>query len=1163
MIIETRDSRVEQIVAELADPTLAETTHVVDRLQQVEELVRLDAIRTYEPLLPLCLSLHGKPYSLKNYYPFSPMFNLVQPVKVALIAGRQTSKSQTMATTSVMRVGSMPNYRILHVTPLFEQIRRFSSNYVKPLIDNSPIRPLWVDKNTNSSVLQRSLINQSTMFFSFASTSSDRIRGLAVHQVVYDESIPQFSLVNTPTGSTMIKDIAPGDLVYGADRNGKVTVERVIANSCHGVRACFNIHLADGSTYAGTTDSFVGTTAGWKRVSSVIEELDAVTSTNATRHDAGGRLLKCDDKKSEVHLSARLDSARVQRSEVPNITRVRTYAAQEAEESRLRGMVERMGDRIPAGTAVYRILVSPRRLEAGDQGLAKPAHLGRRRLLVHGRRWLLSAFQVRRVSHRRVYTPRSGVASYLADATWYASHMLSNQKSKTASREVLHNPAQRGQYASVDGEDQAVHAAVHDVQVGTTRAGNRVAVRLLRPALPGSKQLWQKVRKRLRCQATKALLRGVVVLEGLHQAMSGRAASRSSIHNQTQSTSQISLLGQPGAQSSIKKGVRQSLREETSGPRRAVQGETNSQRSGGTCLEGVAMPAVLDHRTTRRSRWQSDLLSRLPKNSYSRDKSETCCDVDRGTQSRRRTTPTTRNIYMSTLPQARAHWTPLEASYSVRGLPTARRCGEKATEICGQKVGSSDIVGVSWAGYHVVMDLEVDNCRNFFAGNTLTHNCQDLDPDLPSVANECMSAAQTYKASSIYGGTPKTLDNLMESIWRDSSQAEWVMQCQHCNYYNIPALEFDLDKMVGPYHDDISEEVPAVVCAKCRKPLRPRMGEWVHREPSRRWGFSGFHIPQIILPLHYADPSKWATLLAKQNGAGNMTRARFLNEVMGVSVDAGQKLVSETELRRASDLPWKRTARPNHDLMVQSDDYHMKVLAVDWGGGGDQGVSFTVVAILGYLPSGEIHVIWAKRMVQSTNHVEEANEIKFLFNAFRCHYIAHDYTGAGAIRETVLVGSGVPAERILPIEYIGAAAGSIIRFIPASLTHGRDRYRLDKTRSLLTLCSAIRYRLVRFFEYDYYSADEKGLISDFLALIENKTPSRTGSDIYTIVRNPNLTDDFAQAVNIGCAAIWHSNNAWPDFASHYQQQSMSAEQMAEIGDPDSNDWSGTGTPQVG
>ena len=57
-----------------------------------------------------------------------------------------------------------------------------------------------------------------------------------------------------------------------------------------------------------------------------------------------------------------------------------------------------------------------------------------------------------------------------------------------------------------------------------------------------------------------------------------------------------------------------------------------------------------------------------------------------------------------------------------------------------------------------------------------------------------------------------------------------------------------------------------------------------------------------------------------------------------------------------------------------------------------------------------------------------------------------------------------------------------------------------------------------------------GVISDFLALVENKADSRTGSDIYTITRNTLLTDDFAQAVNIGCAALWHINDAWPNFA---------------------------------
>jgi hypothetical protein len=56
------------------------------------------------------------------------------------------------------------------------------------------------------------------------------------------------------------------------------------------------------------------------------------------------------------------------------------------------------------------------------------------------------------------------------------------------------------------------------------------------------------------------------------------------------------------------------------------------------------------------------------------------------------------------------------------------------------------------------------------------------------------------------------------------------------------------------------------------------------------------------------------------------------------------------------------------------------------------------------------------------------------------------------------------------------------------------------------------------------------LMDDFLALVENKIPSAHGSDVYTIQRNPLLSDDFAQAVNIGCCALWHMNSAWPNFS---------------------------------
>jgi hypothetical protein len=70
---------------------------------------------------------------------------------------------------------------------------------------------------------------------------------------------------------------------------------------------------------------------------------------------------------------------------------------------------------------------------------------------------------------------------------------------------------------------------------------------------------------------------------------------------------------------------------------------------------------------------------------------------------------------------------------------------------------------------------------------------------------------------------------------------------------------------------------------------------------------------------------------------------------------------------------------------------------------------------------------------------------------------------------------------------------------------------------------------IRFFKYDYKSTDDPGLIHDFLALTEQKTETRVGSDMYTITRNPHLSDDFAQAVNIGACGLWYTTNSWPNF----------------------------------
>jgi hypothetical protein len=420
--------------------------------------------------------------------------------------------------------------------------------------------------------------------------------------------------------------------------------------------------------------------------------------------------------------------------------------------------------------------------------------------------------------------------------------------------------------------------------------------------------------------------------------------------------------------------------------------------------------------------------------------------------------------------------------------------------------------------------LDADRTRGIWADKVSFDEIQDLDPDHIPIIMETMSASLWKIAE--FSGTPKTLDNTCEIWWQDSSQGEWVIKCHHggCGKDNWPSLEQDLEKMIGPVHDDISEDCPGLVCAYCQKHLRPReMGRWLHLWNDRKWDVRGTHVPQMILPMHYADPEAWAQIVGKrQRLAYNV----FLNEVCGESYDVGAKLVTITDLKRAAQL------HPN--VLDQASgvamNYPKRIIAVDWGGGGEDGVSYTSIAVMGMSPDGGIDVIYGRRSLTPYDHEGEARLVLDLVNRFHATHIAHDYTGAGALRETFIVQAGFPLSKIVPIHYTRAGREAIMLYKPSTPNHPRPYYTIDKARSLVLVCNQIKTQRIRFFGYDYKNPDEPGLLHDFLALMEEKIDRKIGGDVYTITRSPKKTDDFAQAVNIGACTLWHHTKSWPDIA---------------------------------
>lgn len=455
--------------------------------------------------------------------------------------------------------------------------------------------------------------------------------------------------------------------------------------------------------------------------------------------------------------------------------------------------------------------------------------------------------------------------------------------------------------------------------------------------------------------------------------------------------------------------------------------------------------------------------------------------------------------------------------------------------------------------------MDTDRIRGISAHRLAVDEVQDMDPAHIPIMLECLSAAR-HLAQVQFTGTSKTLDNTLQAQWMRSSQAEWFIPCLSCNHWNIPAKDYHLEKMIGPLHMHISEKYPGTICYNCRKPISPRYGRWVHRYPDRRWLAAGYHIPQVILPLHYASVEKWSDLLRKQQGWGNTTQAVFWNEVMGEAVDTGQKLLTETDMKNACRLPYNNNMPgPDPKIKEALSKYTHRMLAIDWGGGGETEVSFTVLSLLGFKRNGQIDVLWGKRLLLGCDHLKEAAECIKWFNLFKCHSIAHDYTGAGDVREAVLIQAGLNPQKIFGVRLARTGNQDLMLYHPPTTHNHHAFYTLDKARSLTYTANAIKLGQIAFFQWDFRAQDNPGLISDFLALMENKTETRLAGDVYTIVRNPMLSDDFAQATNIGCSMLWQMHEAWPNFASLAGVKKLTNSQIEAAG---TKDWGWESDPMA-
>lgn len=140
-------------------------------------------------LLPLLFRLNNQPYSLSwSHFMMEPMFRMKRsPRRMLWRTARQVAKTTSLAASQLIRAALEPNYNIMTIMPLFEQVRKFSQNVVKPFIINSTIKEIFSDPEGSDSVLQRNMGNGSILYYSYSSGDPNRVRGAALAETSFDE----------------------------------------------------------------------------------------------------------------------------------------------------------------------------------------------------------------------------------------------------------------------------------------------------------------------------------------------------------------------------------------------------------------------------------------------------------------------------------------------------------------------------------------------------------------------------------------------------------------------------------------------------------------------------------------------------------------------------------------------------------------------------------------------------------------------------------------------------------------------------------------------------------------------------------------------------------------------------------------------------------------
>jgi hypothetical protein len=362
------------------------------------------------------------------------------------------------------------------------------------------------------------------------------------------------------------------------------------------------------------------------------------------------------------------------------------------------------------------------------------------------------------------------------------------------------------------------------------------------------------------------------------------------------------------------------------------------------------------------------------------------------------------------------------------------------------------------------------------------------------VGNETM--ANSSYGFETYAGTPKTMENTIQSLWELSTQSEWVMKCDACNTYQY----VDSVKSIGK---------EGIICLKCGDYLDPYTGQWVdfnipkEMEYEPAFAMHGFHVSQLIMPANLPRScakhnfssaiierahERWTRVLVKMNDP-NYSQTMFKNEVLGVSDSIGERMITKEELEA---LCTERALAPLPNKRAASGFSHI-VAGVDWSGGGMDGISRTVLWVWGYRPGDSKLVTIFYKIYPGANPVNSINEIATTCSQYNVALVVGD-AGGGAIANNLLQQK-LGFQRVTQVQY-GAPARAL-QF------NGEDRYIANRTTLIDNYLMLLKTKKVEFCRQEEMVV----AIDDILNEYEEVTTS--GKKVWR--HSPQKSDDCLHA----------------------------------------------------